>query len=242
MRKGKVKTYLTWNKFLSMHISTIYAMDFFTIDTIFNKRYYVFFIISHKTREIVRYAITENPTREFVRQQIIEFENEMGKIIYLIHDNASQFNLHYLSYCIKDIATSFKSPNMNSVAERFVLSVRQEALDNFIIINQIQIKNILNNYIYYYNFYRPHQGIEQQVPKNTKRKDQGRFLKCLFYKAYITIITGSQHDGYNYSIGRVFFLTNESHALEFFSYISNCFISFYLCNSFTNLGNITEGC
>ena len=67
-RKGKIKINLNWKKFLKMHIETIYAMDFFTIDTIFNKRYYVFFIINHKTREIVRYAIVENPTREFVRQ------------------------------------------------------------------------------------------------------------------------------------------------------------------------------
>ena len=87
-RKGKIKKYLNWKKFLEMHIETIYATDFFTIDTIFNKRYYVFFIISHKTREIVQYAITQNPTREFVRQQLIEFENEMNRLVYLIHDNA----------------------------------------------------------------------------------------------------------------------------------------------------------
>lgn len=95
-RKGKVKKYLNWKKFLSMHIDYIYAMDFFTIDTIFNKRFYVFFIIAHNTREIIRFAITENPTKEFVRQQIIEFECQVNKIVYMIHDNAYQFNLDYL--------------------------------------------------------------------------------------------------------------------------------------------------
>jgi hypothetical protein len=69
---------MNWKKFLSMHIDSIFGMDFFTIDSIFNKRYYVFFIISHQTQEIVRYAITQNPTREFVRQQIIEFENQVN--------------------------------------------------------------------------------------------------------------------------------------------------------------------
>ena len=88
-KKGKVKTYLNWKKFLTMHIASVYAMDFFTIDTIFNKRYYVFFIIAHKTREIIRFAVTENPTKEFVRQQIIEFEYQVNQIVYLIHDNAS---------------------------------------------------------------------------------------------------------------------------------------------------------
>jgi len=39
-------------------------MDFVTVDTLLDKRFNVFAIISHKTREITRVAITENPTRE----------------------------------------------------------------------------------------------------------------------------------------------------------------------------------
>ena len=188
-RKGKVKKYLNWEKFLKIHIDSIYAMDFFTIDTIFNKRYYVFFIISHKTREIVRYAITQNPVKEFVRQQIIEFEYEKSKIVYMIHDNASQFYLDYLSYCIKEVRTSVKAANMNSIAERFILSARYEALDNFIIMNQAQVKNILKEYITYYNFKRPHQGIDQQVPNKYKSLRSGKILK-------LPILSGLHHHYY----------------------------------------------
>jgi hypothetical protein len=54
---------------------------------------------------------------------------------------------------------------MNAIAERFVGSVRREALDCFIIINQTQVQYILREYIKYYNTMRPHQGINQQVPK-----------------------------------------------------------------------------
>jgi len=115
-RKGKIKKYLNWKKFLEMHIETLFAMDFFTIDTIFNQRFYILFIISHKTREIIRYAVTQNPVKEFVRQQIIEFEQEMNRIVYLIHDNAVQFHLNYLSYSIKEVCTSVKAPNMKIYA------------------------------------------------------------------------------------------------------------------------------
>jgi len=148
-----------------------------------------FFIIYHKTREIVRYAVTENPVREFVRQQLIEFENEMNRLVYLIHDNALQFNLHYLSYSIKGIATSVKSPNMNSYAERFVLSVRQEAFDNFIIISYTQVRNILDQYISYYNFKRPHQRIDQKVPKNYKSCENGKIVK-------LPVLSGLHHHYY----------------------------------------------
>ncbi|MGD9202139.1 MAG: integrase core domain-containing protein [Chitinispirillia bacterium] len=184
--KGKIKRYLNWKKFLEMHISTIYAMDFFTIDTIFNQRYYVLFIISHKTREIVRYAITQNPLKEFVRQQLIEFESEIGRIAYMIHDNAAQFTLDYLSYSIKEVRISIKASDMNAIAERFVKSVRFEALDNFIIFNQTQIINILDEYINYYNTLRPHQGIDQQVPKRYSAHQNGKIVK-------MPILSGLHH-------------------------------------------------
>ncbi len=51
--KGKIRLSLTWKKFLNAQIHSIYAMDFFTVDTLFNKRFHVFIIIAHKTREII---------------------------------------------------------------------------------------------------------------------------------------------------------------------------------------------
>jgi hypothetical protein len=82
-------------------------MDFFTIDTVLNQRFYVYFILYHKTREIIHVAITRNPTREFVRQQLIQFEQTLTKVIYLIYDNAAQFNLNYFDYGIKVNLISF---------------------------------------------------------------------------------------------------------------------------------------
>ena len=114
-----------------MQAESIYAMDFFTVDTFRNQRFYVLFIIHHSTREIVQFAITQNPVREFVRQQIIELESSLNCIIYLIHDNARQFNLSYLDYGIKEIKTS--------------------VLDYFLILNKKQLKNILTEYIDYHN-------------------------------------------------------------------------------------------
>ena len=71
-----------------MQAESIYAMDFFTVDTLLNQRFYVLFIIHHSTREIVQFAVTQNPVREFVRQQIIELENSLDSIIYLIRDHS----------------------------------------------------------------------------------------------------------------------------------------------------------
>lgn len=176
-RRGKVRRSLTWRQFLRLQIHSIYAMDFFTIDTVLNQRFYVYFILYHKTREIVQFAVTRNPTREFVRQQLIEFEQILDHVVYMIHDHAAQFNLNYIAYGIKGIKTSVKGPNMNALAERFVGSVRREALDYYLLISEKQVVNILHEYIDYYNSKRPHQGIEQRVPMGYKPQLHGRVQK-----------------------------------------------------------------
>ena len=110
----------------------------------------------------------------------------MNEIVYMLHDNASQFLLGYTSYGIKEVKISVNAPNMNSIAERFVKSVRVEALDYFIILNQKQLKNILSEYICYYNTMRPHQGIDQNIPKYRKPKTDGKIVK-------IPILSGLHH-------------------------------------------------
>jgi hypothetical protein len=109
--------------------------------------------------------MTENPTREFVRQQLILFSETIASKAYLIHDNASVFNLDFLGYNLVSIKTSVEAPNMNSIGERWFGSFRREALDNFLLIGRAQIERILEEYVAFYNTQRPHQGIRQQIPR-----------------------------------------------------------------------------
>ncbi|MGL1890697.1 MAG: transposase family protein [Spirochaetaceae bacterium] len=53
------------------------------------------------TRKIVKWSLTENPSREFVRQQIIDFSYENEESKTLIYDNAAQFtSIDYSDYGI----------------------------------------------------------------------------------------------------------------------------------------------
>ncbi len=65
----------------------------------------------------------------------------------MIYDNAPQFNLNYFAYGVNGIKTSIQAPNMNAIAERYVGSVRREAMDYFLLIREKQIMNILQEYI-----------------------------------------------------------------------------------------------
>ena len=66
---------------------------------------------------------------------------------------------------------------MNSIAERFVGSVRREALDYHLLINERQIRKILSEYIEYYNTKRPHQGINQSIPMGYIPLTHGKIKK-----------------------------------------------------------------
>ncbi len=179
-KQGKINASLTWKKFIRSHINCLYAMDFFTITTVFGKRLFVFFIIYIKTREIIHFNITTNPTKFFVTQRLMHFtweSWEKEEIKYLIHDNEPAFKyINYSAFYIVNKRISEFSPNMNAYAERFVRSVRKEALDWFIIFSRKQLENILKEYISYYNSKRPHQGINQCVPLGYTPQTTGKII------------------------------------------------------------------
>ena len=90
-KRGKIATSGSWTRFLKAHWESLFSMDFMTIDTLFDKRLYLLIVFKLSTREIVKWDLTEYPTREFVRQRIFQFqERHLGPEV-LIHDNAPQF-------------------------------------------------------------------------------------------------------------------------------------------------------
>ena len=108
---------------------------------------------------------------------MIEFEEYLNfKHAYLIHYNGSQYiTIDYEDYGITGKATGEKSPNMNAYAERFVRSIRQEALDNFILFSTSQVKKIVNESVIYYNKYRHHQGIDD-IPEKVISRNSSRVV------------------------------------------------------------------
>jgi transposase InsO family protein len=187
-KKGKVKHALTWKKFIKAQLDSLFGMDFFTVNSLWGHTFYVLFIISLKTREIVEFKITEHPNKNFVQQSLLNWRWDWKRPpVYLIHDNDSVFNsIDYSGYDIKDVRTSLKAPNMNAVAERFVRSVRTEALDNFVIFNRNQLMKIMKKYIEYYNTKRAHQGIRQQVPAGYEPQEDGKVIS-------IPVLSGLHH-------------------------------------------------
>ena len=190
-KNGQLQPVGCWKKFLKAHWNSLYSMDFMTIDTLFCKKLYLLVILELKSRKIVKFDLTEYPTREFVRQRIIDFSYDYPDKKYLIHDNAAQFTtIDFSQYCINGVNTSpyapkagrkqaFCSPlrpGMNAHVERVISTIRKEALDHFHLFTEKQVHNIIKEYVHYYNYCRPHQGI-CRIPNEYIPVRSGSILK-----------------------------------------------------------------
>jgi transposase InsO family protein len=163
-----------------------------TIDTIFGKRLYLLIILKLETRQIKYWSLTEYPTTEFVRQRIIDHQDQNPETKYLIHDNAPQFTMiDYQNYGINGVNTSVAAPNMNAFTERVIGTIRREALDHFLLFSERQTRKVVSEYIEYDNRFRPHPGIEC-IPAGRKSTGDGKILK-------LPNLSGLQHNYYRSS-------------------------------------------
>jgi len=89
---------------------------------------YLLLILELKSRKILRFDLTENPCREFVKQRIELVSEDFSQKKTLIHDNAAQFTtIDYTRYDIKGVNICTNAPNMNAYAERLIGTIRREA-------------------------------------------------------------------------------------------------------------------
>ena len=162
----------SWQHLMTHYKEQILACDFFTVDTLWLKRLYVLFFIELGTRQVHLAGITTNPDAGWVTQQARQVKWELAdskaSIRFLIHDRDSKFTKAFDTVFQSEgthiIQTPFRTPNANAFAERRVRTVREECLDQLLILNEPHLRSVLKTYDDYYNRARPHQGIRQQSP------------------------------------------------------------------------------
>jgi putative transposase len=87
---------------------------------------------------------------------------------YLIRDRDSRygeaFDRRLRGLGVRQLRTPPKAPRANALAERWVRSARTECLDHLVIVDERHLQRVLDEYVAYFNAWRPHQGLSQRAP------------------------------------------------------------------------------
>ena len=78
----------------------------------------------------------------------------------------------FRSISIKVIDLPFCALNSNAIAERWVRTVREGCLDKLLILNEVHLRHVMNEYVAHYNQCRLHQGVDQQTPNHFQGAQQ----------------------------------------------------------------------
>src|SRR5258705_4613687 len=62
----------TWETFLRNHMEGTASIDLFVVPTIAFQQLFAFLVLGHKRRQLLWFAVTRNPTAEWLARQITE--------------------------------------------------------------------------------------------------------------------------------------------------------------------------
>jgi putative transposase len=163
----------SWTTFLRHQAAGIIACDFFTIDTVTLRRYYVLFFIELHTRHVHLAGTTKNPTGPWTTQAARNFMMRTDRAIrFVIRDGAGQFLVGFDDVFRGEGATIIRTPPYtpvaNAYAERWVGTVRRELCDRTLIWNQRHLQQLLVEYVEHYNAHRPHRSLGQRAPNTAE--------------------------------------------------------------------------
>ncbi len=160
----------TWKAFLASHWGAICAMDFFTVEVLTLTglvRYYVLFAIDLKSRRVQIAGIVGQPYGAWMCQIARNLTDAIDGFLrnakYLIHDRDPLFCAAFREILeavdVETVKMPPKSPNLNSYAERFVRSIREECLSRLIILGEKHLRSATFDFVEHYHVERPHQGL-----------------------------------------------------------------------------------
>src|SRR5919198_1571275 len=163
---------LSWREFLRQQAAAILECDFFTVETLRLRRFYVLFFLELSRRRVYFAGVTANPDGAWVVQQArnltMTLAEQRQRQRILIRDRDSKFTAAFdevfRSEGLRLIKTPIAAPRAKAHAERWVGSARRECLDRILIVSRRQLETVLREYVAYYNTHRPHRSLDQQPP------------------------------------------------------------------------------
>ncbi len=168
------KAGMSWAQFLKLHWDVLAATDFFMVEVATWHgfvTYYVLVVIDLATRRVQIAGITPHPTAAFMQQCARQLTDPLEGFLlgkrYLIHDRDTKFTQAFdglfKASGVEPILLPPRSPNLNAYCERFIRSIKEEALEQMVILGACALSYALQQYLEHYHTERNHQGLDNQL-------------------------------------------------------------------------------
>jgi putative transposase len=165
---------MSWAQFLKRHWEVLAATDFFTVEVATWHglvTYYVLIVMELATRRVQVTGITPHPTATFMQQCARQLTDPFDGFLlgkqYLIHDRDTKFTQAFDGLLndsgVEPIVLPPRSPNLNAHCERFVRSIKEEALEQMVMLGERSLSYAIQQYLSHYHAERNHQGLVNQL-------------------------------------------------------------------------------
>ena len=170
-KRGKT---MPWKTFLKAHFGVIAATDFFTVEALTLGglvRYVVWFVIDLESRRVHIAGLIRHPhdawTQQVARNLTDSVDGFLRSKRYLIHDRDPLFTDAFRAVLraagIECLKLPARSPNLNAVAERFVLSIKSECLDKLVPLGERHLRVAISEFVEHYHLERNHKGLDNRL-------------------------------------------------------------------------------
>ncbi len=145
----------TWSEFLRAQAEAILATDFFTVDSVMLRRYYVLFVVEVRSRVVHLLGVTASPdgpwATQVARNFVADLEDRGQRFRFLLADRDTKFTASFdavmASAGIKVVRTPVQAPVANAFAERWVRTAREDCLDQLLVFSRRQLESVLCQYV-----------------------------------------------------------------------------------------------
>ena len=152
------KAGMSWTQFLKMHWEVLAATDFFTVEVATWHglvTYYVLVVMELATRRVQVAGITPHPTAAFMQQCARQLTDPFDGFVlgkrYLIHDRDTKFTQAFDAFLkdsgVEPLVLPPRSPNLNAHCERFVRSIKEEALEHMVMLGEQALSYAIHHYL-----------------------------------------------------------------------------------------------
>ena len=116
----------SWREFLRQQAASTLACDFFSVETLTLRRYYVLFFIELGNRRVHFAGCTTNPSGAWVTQQArnLSFTGVFERTRFLIHDRGSKFSAAFDEVFRSEAIKVIRTPIRASAGERLRRALR----------------------------------------------------------------------------------------------------------------------